>query len=591
MYHSDGTQTSFPDTAAGLQSAVSTSRAADIVECAPQSSGVVYDFTGAQFFLAVASGVTLRSSDYQSLPGGRVCAADTAQCASDAPHMCKIVNNNLASYHLAALQDGTQGFTLDGVEIAASSKCLYCALLATSNSTSRSQDTTQNITFTRLWLHGYFGLPGPEKCLAVWGGVNVTIRNSLLSECGKANGQDGQGIGILSGSGIHISNNAIEAETQNVMIGGGQSTVVGEPPQSITISYNWLFKDLWWKQTYQPYDPSGQCLYWAGNSHGELWQNTLTGGQFQCTSRGNWGTFTSPTGAALDPAVYTDNKNLIEVKPATDPGGPTGGSVSIYGNIGENTYCAQQGSPIITNASPPPVAPVQGTYIGYNLWRNHGQFYSAGNYPQYATGTTVEHNICDSCAEPLRCPGPGTATIKYIAQGGVYRHNSFPNASNALQLVYYNESATPGVNATVMDNIGNYGYRFLNGSGGHTCAWVFGAGGPDAGGILAYNIVPLNAASIQTALGDLNQYNSGAPDCYNNQFPAWSSGVYVNEKGGDYHVQAQYKGTASDGTDPGANVDAVMRMTSGVRSGVLVRRRSVRVVTDNSARSGPARFP
>jgi hypothetical protein len=41
---------------------------------------------------------------------------------------------------------------------------------------------------------------------------------------------------------------------------------------------------------------------------------------------------------------------------------------------------------------------------------------------------------------------------------------------------------------------------------------------------------------------------------------------YNNGNGGDYHLQASspYKGKASDGTDPGADIDAVNAAIQGV---------------------------
>jgi hypothetical protein len=40
----------------------------------------------------------------------------------------------------------------------------------------------------------------------------------------------------------------------------------------------------------------------------------------------------------------------------------------------------------------------------------------------------------------------------------------------------------------------------------------------------------------------------------------------VNAAGGDYHLAASspYKGQATDGTDPGADIDAVLFWTNGV---------------------------
>jgi hypothetical protein len=52
-----------------------------------------------------------------------------------------------------------------------------------------------------------------------------------------------------------------------------------------------------------------------------------------------------------------------------------------------------------------------------------------------------------------------------------------------------------------------------------------------------------------------------------NFFPATVNAVgFVNAAGGDYRLAASspYKGQATDGTDPGADIDAVLFWTSGV---------------------------
>ena len=103
-----------------------------------------------------------------------------------------------------------------------------------------------DLLFDRVYLHGDAAL-GRRRGISI-NSASTTITNSHISDI-KAVGRDAQAICGWNGPGpFTITNNYLEASTENVLFGGADPSIANLVPTDITITGNTLAKPERWRQ-------------------------------------------------------------------------------------------------------------------------------------------------------------------------------------------------------------------------------------------------------------------------------------------------------------------------------------------------------
>jgi hypothetical protein len=335
-------------------------------------------------------------------------------------------------------------------------------------------------------------------------GVSVTISNSYLSDF-KSTSEDAEAIMCWNGPGpFQITNNFIEAAAENILFGGWDPAIPNLVPSDITITHNYFFKPLSWRVG----DPSYAGTHWIV-------------------------------------------KNLLELKNAQ--------RVTISGNILQNNWAdAQNGFAILFTVrdqnGTAPWSVVQNVTFTNNILEHVGAGFNILGFDNNAPSQQTNHiNIVNNLLLDVSTSWGGNGRLYQILDESanvVIDHNT---AFNNGSLIWAQDIATAGGvmpnfvyrNSIGANNIDGNG----TGSGNNTVSTYF------PGAVIARNAF----------IGDNPSLYPG-----NNFFPATYDQVgFVNLAGGDYHLSSSspYKGAATDGTDVGANVDAVNAATAGVVSG------------------------
>lgn len=125
-----------------------------------------------------------------------------------------------------------------------------------------------NITFDNVWVHGQ-PTQDTQRGIAL-NGINASVINSRITEI-HGRGIESQGIAIWNTPGpIKITDNRIEASTENVLTGGATSElcvsrdaqgkcVQGVVVSNVEIRRNYLYKPLTWHEG----DPSWAKIDWS----------------------------------------------------------------------------------------------------------------------------------------------------------------------------------------------------------------------------------------------------------------------------------------------------------------------------------------
>ena len=339
-----------------------------------------------------------------------------------------------------------------------------------------------------------------RRCL----GLNSTwtaVVDSYLTEC-HSNDGDAQAIFGSNGPGpFLIQNNTLEGSGENIMFGGSDPATAELVPADITIRGNHIRKPLTWQ--------------------------------------GKWMA-----------------KNLIELK--------LGKRVLIENNVMENSWVSGQvGFAIllwsVDQGGTSPWSETSDVTVRYNSIRNAANGFQIS--PMYWGHTSVPmarvsitHNRITGIGNPAMGSGGGQV---FQVSGNVadlmLAHNT--TESTGPWVYYASQPITPISRMSVLDNISfrNYvGLRSDYGTG--SFAWDNYAG--NSGGAIGGNVL------------------AGAAGTYpaNNFYPvgggsdATSSIGFMNAAGGDYRLTtaSPYKGKGTDGTDPGANLDALSTRVIGV---------------------------
>jgi len=430
--------------------------------------------------------------------------------------------------------NGANHYRLLGLEISRSANNGKSVGGLIAPATDASMD---RIVLDRLYVHG---TPTDEtrRGVRLTGGTNIAVQDSYISElhcnasvgtCVDSQAISGGGTGSLPTGPLKIDHNFLEAAGENILFGGGAAT---QTPSDIEIRFNHLFKPMFW----MPGQPGFK-----------------------------------------DPAFIV--KNHFEVKNAQ--------RVLFDSNLLENTWggFSQHGYSILinpkneylNNASVCPTCQVTDVTIRYVTISHVGGGFEIANGLDAPTADPPlqgqRYSIHDVIVDDID-------QVKYSGYGNFAQISTI--ATPLLQNVSINHvTAFP---THVLLNVGGPpavtmpGFAFTNSivAAGDSALRSTGQFG-DAD--CAHTDVPI------TVIEQCFSGYSVAPNAIISsptQFPPskWPSGLtfynspndvgfvrYQNGNGGDYHLlpTSSAKGAASDGTDLGANVDAILAAISSVQ--------------------------
>ncbi len=101
------------------------------------------------------------------------------------------------------------------------------------------------IVLDRVYVHGHFA-KGQKRCIAL-NGASLDVLNSFVSACAAVE-IDAQAIAGFNGPGpFTISNNYLEASTENILFGGADPLISNLIPSDIEITRNTFTKPVSWR--------------------------------------------------------------------------------------------------------------------------------------------------------------------------------------------------------------------------------------------------------------------------------------------------------------------------------------------------------
>lgn len=402
-------------------------------------------------------------------------------------------------------------------------------------SLSSTAGTTNHLILDRVWIHGT-AQDETKKGFLLAGASYAGIIDSFVTniQCiavsGACTDSSAVGGGIDPVGPFKIVNNFLEAAGENILFGGGPSSIT---PADIEIRHNHMFKPLTWLK--------GQPGY-VGGANG-------------------------------DPFIV---KNLLEFKNAR--------RVLVEGNVMENAWggFSQNGYAVLltpknqagsatTNLCPKCL--VTDVTIRYNLISHVGNGLQIANVLSDAHGGALDgqrysiHDLVIDDIDPVKYKGTGHLAEIMSVAGTALLQNVAINHITAFP-----PSGAFSIGNTTGTKIPNFIVNNSLITAGRYPIWSTGGGAANC----AYYDRPLT--TLTTCFSPaLFAHNAiiASPSAYppsswpvGNVFPAAVSAVqFVNYNGGiggDYHLlpSSPYKNAASDGKDLGADVDTMLSETT-----------------------------
>lgn len=331
-----------------------------------------------------------------------------------------------------------------------------------------------DIILDRVWMHGT-ATDETNRGVILNNSTDVAVINSyfsdfhcfaLVGKCGDSQAISGDGGTVPSGN-YKIVNNYLEAAAENILFGGGPSTVV---PTDITVQYNILNKPMSWNPldpTYAPataYDgkphpwivknhfelKNGARVLFEGNRMTNVWGGfTQVGASVLLTAKNQAGAQAGvnqcPNCAVTDVTVrynygsYVGQALQVGCGPNAYGAMPAAcGNYSIHDNVfdhGQYKTCSQCGSFFVQLAGGSAKVPFMNVSIVKNTfavdgWLNlttapgNGQASNAYSFlntgtpvPTTASNWHVDNNVFDPGRFGVYSTGGGPAVNCWTAQG------------------------------------------------------------------------------------------------------------------------------------------------------------------------------
>jgi hypothetical protein len=496
-----------------LQAAINQAKPGDVIELAAGSV-----FTGNFILPAKAtspSWIIIRPASSVSLPAAGTRMTPAVAAALRLPKILTNSGDNAIKTAMSA-----NHYRLIGLEVSADPTLSQgYGLIGLGGDASQGQTTVASVphdlVLDRLYVHGTATLP-LRRCIAL-NAASAAVIDSYVSDCHDA-GSDAQAIGSWNGPGpFLIQNNYLEGSTENILFGGGDAAIAELSPADVTIRRNYISKPVSWKgsrwaiKTIIEFKNAKRVLI-EGNVIEHNWLAVWDGTAVTLKSVNQDGT--APWSGTTD---VTMRNNIIR---------DAGSGMNLHGNP-ENT------KPTIHMSR---VAITNNLVLGIKSDSFPGQgngFFLGGDL----SDITIDHNT-------LVWTGWGVA---------VNMEGAPPPPFHRLHITN-----------TVFATVGGVGVQGQS----------LGYPGPSWAGFAPDGVLTGNAFALGAA------YMSGLPGLTYNSYPAGNTllanetttfgGIgFANRSSGDVRLSASspFAGKANDGTDPGANVSAVLAATAGVVAG------------------------
>lgn len=434
---------------------------------------------------------------------------------------------------------GTGPVSLQGLEITCLETLSQIGVLIEfgSDSTTSLSQVPQGLTIDRCDIHGQPNTDSQRGIAA--NGANFKITNSKVREI-HGRGYDTQAVCSWNGPGpFTLLDCYFEGAGENVMFGGAPPAIPGLVHEDIEIRRCVFFKPLSWcifsKSEFRPLN--NQSVTWTTDPRpGPEEDQTESYPPRYVDSRGNR-------------AVRWTVKNLFELKNAR--------RVIVDGNIFENNWTDAQAGRAIAftprTSDSGAAATVEDVLFQNNIIKNVGSgiiLLGIDDPPQPQDVRLKRVKVLNNLWL-IDGPGNGSngafATVIKGTDAVVIEHNTAYQTGNLMLMDYMPPST---------------GFRFNNNIGRHNAYGIFGSGagvGNPAiaqyfpGSIIAGNVIAKEVLSSDSPGNFAAVYPAG------NHFPDSLAEVL----GSDHRVLAAWKGKATDGKDPGCDMDQLMAAIGG----------------------------
>jgi len=447
--------------------------------------------------------IVVRSSAKDRLPepGTRVTPAF-------AEHMPKVLTGRNGQPCLRT-QPGAHHYRFVGIQFGVAPEVtrIY-TLVEISHRSTELEDVPSHFIFDRVYIHGNSEL-NSQRGLAI-NSRHTAVIDSWIDEW-HIHGFDSQAICCWNGPGpFKIENCFLEGGSENIMFGGAKNSAECMVPSDIEIRRCHFYKDPAWSKRKYP---------------------------------NNWVV-----------------KNLFEIKVAR--------RVLLEGNVLENCWAeGQTGFAFVLKSASPSQGQPWDTTSDITIRNNRivncrngfsiARWSSSGPVVPGAAPTSrilIEHNLFERFGHDGDFGGEGGGSIMFQVSGVdlTMRHNTAWNGYNMIS-----QTKTGSDNLVFIDNLvtpGSYGVH-CDGLG----PWNRGLGKHIHGNSRFEGNTIIRVGSDRARKTNPNMY---PPE--NLWFDSFEE-AGVDRETCRISPQSKAKGTATDGTDPGADVDAVMRATAGVR--------------------------
>jgi len=147
---------------------------------------------------------------------------------------------------------GANHYRFIGLEITRGTPGASITTLGFVKTEERDDTTAHHLIFDRMWIHGT-AQDETARGLALVNTTDVAVVDSFLTDfhcvAGTGSCTDAQALGSAGGNNAggpyKIENNFLEASGENILFGGGGAT---RTPSDIEIRKNYLFKPMTWKR-------------------------------------------------------------------------------------------------------------------------------------------------------------------------------------------------------------------------------------------------------------------------------------------------------------------------------------------------------
>jgi hypothetical protein len=293
-----------------------------------------------------------------------------------------------------------------GVEVAPAPGVFTSVLIQLGGGTNTDATMPHHFIFDRVYVHGDPTVGGRRGFLLE--SRDTAVMDSYVSEF-KQVSADTQAILSTNGWGpFKIVNNYLEAAGENIMFGGGGTSITGLTPSDIEIRHNHFFKPRQWKVG----DPLYQGTPWTIKNLLELkhaQRVVIEGNLFDQ----NWG----GQGQAGFALVFTvRGEGFMTWAPVQD--------VTVRNNVVRNTG---QGIVITGQDNTGPSGGGRRILVQNNLWQiDSGQWGGNGELLLIVQGTediTFEHNTVDQNGQIIRADGPPHR--RFVFRNNLIGHGSY----------------------------------------------------------------------------------------------------------------------------------------------------------------------